>query len=141
METGILTTIKHLEYSHVHLLELANFIMFSYILPIHNNKATYIEYLISFNPMDNVIEYEVEMIPRIARNELKTREGLFVASKEDIDNLFNILSKIRKSTIFEIENLMYGSPSDFYYDIYEEDRVKSLTKKCSTLIKGINWIC
>ena len=141
MNVGRLTTIKHLEHSHVHLLELAYFIMFSYILPVHNSKATYIEYLISFNPMDNVIKYEVEIIPRIARNELKVREGSFVASKEDIDNLFNILSKIRNSTIFEIGNLMYGSPSDFYYDIYEEDRVKSLTEKCSTLIKGINWIC
>ena len=140
METGILTTIKHINSTKVCFINLYNCIEFLYMVPMHNNNITFLEYTIVFDPMNNSITYEVDTIPRIFRNALKNKNGLFVASKEDIMNLFKVIDEIRNKYLLKIQKLMFGNP-DKTNDVYIEGELEYAIRQGSILIENVHWIC
>jgi len=141
METGILTAIKDICSSSTKIISLTEEIIFSYIVPIHSDKVTYIEYIVTFNSMENIITYEVDTVPGIARNILKSRNGSFVPTKEDIDNIFNIINNRRKLILLRIENCMYCKPNNIVYNTYFKDSIDDTIDTCKMFMKDSNWIC
>lgn len=140
MKTGTLTTIKHIDSTKVCFINLYNCIEFSYMVPMHNNNITFLEYTIVFDPMNNIIAYEVDTVPGIARNTLKNRNGLFVASKEDVANLFRIIDETRNKYLLKIQKLMFGS-LDETNDVYIEGELEYVIRQGSILIENVHWIC
>ena len=140
MKTGILTTIKHIDSTKVRFIRLYNCIEFSYIVPVHNNNITFLEYTIVFDPTNNIITYEVDIVPGIARNVLKNKNGSFLASKEDIISLFKIIDEIRNKYLLKIRKLMFGSP-DKTNDVYIEGELEYAIRQGSILIENVHWIC
>ena len=140
MEIGILTTIKHIDSTKVRFIRLYNCIEFSYIVPVHNNNITFLEYTIVFDPTNNIITYEVDIVPGIARNVLKNKNGSFLASKEDIISLFKIIDEIRNKYLLKIRKLMFGSP-DKTNDVYIEGELEYVIRQGSIFIENVHWIC
>lgn len=140
METGILTTIKHMDSTKIRFIRLYNCIEFSYMVPMHNNNITFLEYTIIFDPTNNIITYEVDTVPRIARNTLKNKNGLFVASKEDITSLFKVINEIRNKYLLKIRKLMFGSPDEIN-DVYIEGELEYAIRQGSVFIENVHWIC
>ena len=140
METGILTTIKHIDSTKVRFIRLYNCIEFSYIVPIHNNNITFLEYTIVFDPMNNSITYEVDTVPGIFRNDLKNKNGLFVASKEDISHLFKIINEVRNKYLLKIRKLMFGN-LDKDDNVYIEGELEYVIRQGSVFIESVHWIC